>query len=63
MFYDVNQEVEMATKVLGIRLREEDKKNLEREAAKNGLTVADYIRHLARLKVSLKTTIRELRGK
>lgn len=53
----------MATKVLGIRLKEEDKKNLEREALKNGLTVADYIRHLARLKVSLKTTIRELRTK
>ena len=62
MLHNVNQEAEMATKVLGIRLKEEDKKNLEREALKNGLTVSDYIRHLARLKVSLKTTIRELRG-
>jgi len=51
----------MGTKILGLRMKEEDKKNLEREAKRNGLSVADYIRHLARLKVSLKTTIRELR--
>jgi hypothetical protein len=44
-------------------MKEEDKANLEREAKKNGLTVADYIRHLARLQVSLKTTIKELRVK
>lgn len=53
----------MRTKVLGLRMKEEDKENLEREAKKNGLTVADYIRHLARLKVSLKTTIKESRAK
>jgi hypothetical protein len=49
----------METKILGIRLKDKDKKNLEREAKRNGMTVADYIRHLARLKVSLKTTIKE----
>jgi hypothetical protein len=48
----------METKILGIRLKDKDKKNLEREAKRNGMTVADYIRHLARLKVSLKTTIK-----
>jgi len=53
----------MSTKVMGIRLKDEDKANLEREAKKNGMTVSDYIRHLARLKVSLKMTIKELRGK
>ena len=53
----------MATKVLGIRMTEEDKKNLEREALKKGMSVADYNRHLARLRVSLKTTIRKMRKK
>ena len=51
----------METKVLGLRMKEKDKKNLEREAKKNGLTIAEYIRHLARLKVDLKMTITELR--
>jgi hypothetical protein len=53
----------METKVLGIRLKDEDKANLEREAKKNGMSVSEYVRQLARLKVSLKMTIKNLRGK
>ena len=52
----------METKTIGIRLKDEDKKNLERQAARNGLTVAQYIRMLAKLNVSLKTVIKEMRA-
>ena len=51
----------MATKVYGIRLNDEDKKVLETEAKRNGLTIAEYVRALARLKVDLKMTIKSLR--
>jgi uncharacterized protein (DUF1778 family) len=51
----------MATTVLGVRLKEEDKKILQREAKRNGMTLSDYIRNLARLRVDLKMTINNLK--
>lgn len=53
----------MATKVYGIRLNDEDKKTLEEEASRNHLTVAEYVRHLARLKVDLKMTIKRIQAR
>jgi len=51
----------MGTTILGIRLKEEDKVTLKKEAKRNGLSLSEYIRTLARLKVDLKMTIKNLR--
>lgn len=52
----------MKTKYFGLRLSEDEKMALDKEASRNGLTLAAYIRHLSKLKVDLKMTIKELRG-
>ncbi len=50
----------MRTKVYGIRLSEIEEKLLKTEAKRNNLSLAGYIRQLARLKVDLKATVRGL---
>ena len=52
----------METKIIGIRLKDSEKKALQAEAKRNGLSLADYIRYLSRLKVDLKMTIKNLRA-
>jgi hypothetical protein len=59
MFYNGT----MKKKMVNFRMTEEDKRNLQREAKRNGLNISEYVRHLSQLKVDLKMTIRELRVK
>ncbi len=50
----------MRTKILGIRLSGEEEWMLKKEAKRNNLSLADYIRQLARLKVDLKAEVLNL---
>jgi len=51
------------TRVFGIRMTDEERRNLEREAKKNGMTLSAYIRHLSTLRADIKMTIKELRSR